>query len=84
MVKVNGVVLDEPYIKAHPTYNGNWKVPEGTYFVLGDNRNSSSDSHTWLYLPEENIIGRAAVIYWPFADWGKVPHVDIQVESLSE
>lgn len=80
VVKVNGVDLDEPYIKASPTYNGNWTVPEGQYFVLGDNRNSSSDSHTWQFLPEENIIGKAAVIYWPYDDWGQVPHTDIELE----
>lgn len=79
-VSVNGHVLDEPYIKAEPTYNGSWTVPDGNYFVLGDNRNSSSDSHTWQFLPEENIIGRAAIIYWPFSDWGEIPHVVIQFE----
>lgn len=73
-VKVNGVVLQEPYIQAEPTYSGSWTVPVGEYFVLGDNRNSSSDSHTWQYLPKENIIGKAMIIYWPFADWGEVPH----------
>ncbi len=73
-VKVNGFVLQEPYIQAEPTYSGSWTVPAGEYFVLGDNRNSSSDSHTWQYLPKENIIGKAMIIYWPFADWGEVPH----------
>ena len=73
-VKVNDVVLNEPYIQASPTYTGEWMVPEGEFFVLGDNRNSSSDSHTWGFLPKENIIGKATVIYWPFADWDQVPH----------
>lgn len=73
-VKVNGVTLNEPYIQAEPTYSGNWTVPEGEYFVLGDNRNSSSDSHSWQYLPSENIIGKAIFIYYPFTEWGRVPH----------
>lgn len=73
-VKVNGQLLNEPYIKAPPTYDGTWTVPDGNYFVLGDNRNSSSDSHTWQYLPKSNIVGKAIAIYWPFSDWGEVPH----------
>lgn len=73
-VKVNGVPLEEPYIQASPTYNGTWDVPEDQYFVLGDNRNNSSDSHSWLYLPRENILGKAEVIYWPPPDWQSVPH----------
>lgn len=73
-VKVNSVALEEPYIKAPPTYQGTWTVPEENYFVLGDNRNSSSDSHSWQYLPAENVVGKAMFIYWPFQNWGKVPH----------
>lgn len=79
-VQVNGILLDEPYIQANPTYAGSWTVPEGNYFVLGDNRNSSSDSHNWQFLPEENIIGKAVIIYWPFEDWGKVPHYTHPIE----
>jgi len=78
-VSVNGVLLDEPYIESPPTYSGRWEVPNGQYFVLGDNRNSSSDSHTWSFLPKENIVGKADVIYYPFTDWGLVPHVRHEV-----
>jgi signal peptidase I len=80
-VKVNGVVLDEPYIKAEPSYSGSWEVPEGEYFVLGDNRNNSSDSHSWSTLPKENIIGKAEVIYWPPSDWVVVPHHLFNLEA---
>lgn len=79
-VQVNGVMLDEPYIQANPTYSGSWTVPENNFFVLGDNRNSSSDSHNWQFLPEENIIGKAVIIYWPFENWGKVPHYTHPIE----
>ena len=80
VVSVNGEALDEPYIKAPPNYSGTWTVPEDNFFVLGDNRNSSSDSHTWQYLPEENIVGKAIAIYWPFSDWAEVPHFDYEAE----
>ena len=75
-VMVNGTLLAEPYIQAEPTYTGDWTVPNGEFFVLGDNRNSSSDSHSWGFLPEENIIGKAEVVYWPISDWEIVPHFD--------
>ena len=62
--------LDEPYINEDPHYTyGPQAVPEGEYFVLGDNRNHSTDSHIWGMLPDENVIGRAWLIYWPLSDW---------------
>ncbi len=73
-VMVNGLTLDEPYIQAPPTYSGSWIVPNDTYFVLGDNRNNSSDSHQWEYLPTENIFGKALLVYWPPTDWEIIPH----------
>ncbi|MCI0394463.1 MAG: signal peptidase I [Chloroflexi bacterium] len=73
-VRVNGVVLNEPYIRAAPTYDGRWTVPEGHYFVMGDNRNNSSDSHNWSFLPRDDIVGKAWIIYWSPEHWGLVPH----------
>lgn len=74
VVQVNGTVLNEPYIAAAPEYEGEWAVPEDEYFVLGDNRNQSSDSAAWGYLPDERILGKALLVYWPPQEWALVPH----------
>ncbi len=66
-VLINGKPLKETYIAQPPAYSyGPTVVPKGQLFVLGDNRNNSSDSHSWGMLPKENIIGQAWIIYWPF------------------
>lgn len=75
VVYVNGIALDEPYIATPPSYHSNWKVPEGSLFVLGDNRNNSSDSHSWGTLPLTDVIGKALVVYWPPTDWGLIDHL---------
>lgn len=77
-VYINGQEIQEPYIAAAPLYSGKWKVPEGELFVLGDNRNDSSDSHSWGLLPEEEIVGKAIFIYWPSTDWKLIDHFDVQ------
>ncbi|MFH1184955.1 MAG: signal peptidase I [Chloroflexota bacterium] len=76
-VIVNGVALNEPYINARPRYSGDWTVPQAYLFVLGDNRNDSSDSHAWGLLPIQNVIGKAVLIYWPPPEWALIDHVDI-------
>jgi signal peptidase I len=68
-VSVNGIALTEPYITAAPAYTGEWTVPAGQLFVMGDNRNDSSDSHSWGTLPIANVLGKAILVYWPFSDW---------------
>lgn len=73
-VWVNGVALNEPYISAPPNYSGNWVVAEEQYFVLGDNRNNSSDSHAWGLLARDRVLGKAIISYWPPETWGTIPH----------
>ena len=74
-VYVNGLALDEAYIAASPRYQGDWDIPVETLFVLGDNRNNSSDSHNWGTVPMENVVGKAIFVYWPPTEWGviKIP-----------
>lgn len=74
-VYVNGTALDEPYLDQAtispllPVH-----VETGRYFVMGDNRNNSSDSRAFGTIDAKDIVGRAWLIYWPPSDWGVIPH----------
>jgi signal peptidase I len=77
-VLINGQPLDEPYIQFHAGYtfpaDGQpMTIPEGEFFVLGDNRANSRDSHLGWLVPAENLVGRAWLSYWPPAAWGVMP-----------
>ncbi len=73
-VYVNGALLDEPYIKDQPRYSiGPVTVPPEHYFVLGDNRNNSRDSHVGWTVPEDDILGTAWLSIWPPDRWGLAP-----------
>lgn len=72
-VMVNGVVLDEPYLREETVGNYTPRIVPPLYiFVLGDNRSASNDSRAFGPVPLENIIGRAWFSYWPLEDVGLV------------
>lgn len=72
-VFINGRPLQEPYIRGPIVYTyGPVTLGPEEYFVLGDNRNASNDSHNWGTLPRSAIIGKAWLIYWPPQRWGVI------------
>jgi signal peptidase I len=78
LVFVNGQQLDEPYVESSDTYtypdDGQpVRVPDSSYFVLGDNRPGSVDSHLGWFVSREELVGRAWLSYWPPAVIGLVP-----------
>ncbi len=75
VVMVDGVKLSETYVVPQNQGNPyayktiqNVVVPANDYFVMGDNRAGSSDSRDWGFVPRANIIGQAALVYWPFGE----------------
>ncbi|NDV18844.1 signal peptidase I [Pseudodesulfovibrio sp. JC047] len=79
VVYINGQPLDEPYTQHIKTSRvpirddfGPYTVPEGQYFVMGDNREGSYDSRWWGPVKREKIVGKALVIYW---SWGSLTDI---------
>jgi signal peptidase I len=70
-ISIDGKRLSEPYISStrrleDTTWrNHTWVVPQGAYFMLGDNRGGSCDSRTWGAVPRSNLIGPVEATYWP-------------------
>ena len=80
-VLINGEIIYEPYLSVTPRYNGEWIIGPDEVFVLGDNRNNSSDSQNWGPLPMDEIIGRAVFVYWPLSEVGTIPHYDLAIAA---
>jgi signal peptidase I len=83
-VYVNGTRIEEPYLEGGTTtcrtgseeFCGSVTVPEGSIYVLGDNRNNSEDSRYFGPVPQNRVIGKAWITYWPTEVIGVVPHYD--------
>jgi signal peptidase I len=75
-VFVNGIPLEEgEYVRAPAHYSMPAReVPETEYFVLGDNRNNSNDSHNGWTVARDDIVGKAWFTYWPLNRWGVIEH----------
>jgi signal peptidase I len=64
--------------------DGLWVIEEGQYFVLGDNRDDSSDSSSWGTVPRKNFVGKTWLRYWPLSRFGLTPDYSYKLESTEE
>lgn len=64
--------------------DGRWEIQKGQYFVLGDNRDESSDSSIWGTVPRGNFIGKTWLRYWPLSRFGLTPRYSYDLEDITE
>lgn len=85
LLSVNGKTYPENYITFRPNYFlSEYKVPDGEYFVLGDNRSNSNDSHTIGAIPRANITGHVRCVIYPFSHIRSVQLKDEEIQALED
>ncbi|MCL0036490.1 signal peptidase I [Dehalococcoidia bacterium] len=80
VLHVNGEKLKEPYVRGHSVSVSPRKVPNDSFFIVGDNRAATS----WDIVPRRDIVGRAWLIYWPISEWGLVPNHQWESEAAGK
>lgn len=82
VIYINGEELEEPYIINHDSRTmGAITVPEGEYFVRGDNRPVSLDSTQGWTVSRDEIDGKAWFVFWPFGSFGGAPNYEFQITA---
>lgn len=84
-ILIDGDVLEEPYISNKGQhYMSPILVPEGSYFVVGDNRENSSDSRFWGPVYTRNIVGKVSLRYWPFESFEYFSRIAFNIDQIDK
>lgn len=83
-IYINGTLLEEPYVKkgfCGTGCNGEWTLTNTQYFILGDNRPQSYDSHNFGPVEQQKIVGQAWIIYWPINEFRIIDHPRYEMDE---